>query len=102
MITSGNPQGTPNVHRTVAGATNLKAVSGVPNRCAAFVVFTNGHATNAETAVFTGPDGVNVTVTLSAMSMSPPFAEVSTLGTLGADVTCVAGWIDDGSVPLNG
>lgn len=93
----------PTVYRTVTGSTDLKTVlGGLPARCAAQVTFTNAHGTNAETAVFTGPDATNVTLTVPAMTAVTLYGNFSTLGALGADITCVVGWIDDGSVKLNG
>ena len=91
----------PNVWRTVAASTNLTTVSGIPKRRAAVIIFENNNVA-VQTAVFTGDDGVNVTVSVPLQSVYPPlYGDFETVGALGATVTCVAGWIDDGSVQLN-
>lgn len=74
----------------------------MPKRCACFLSFTNSNDTEHETAVFEGPDGVDVTLTVPAQGNVQLFGDFSSTGAFGADVTCVAGWIDDGSVQLNG
>ncbi len=92
----------PTVYRTVAASTNLKTVSGIPARCACKLIITNAHATAAHTAIFTGPDAVNVTVTVPFMSVVELAGNFSTVGAFSdALVTCVAGWCDDGSVVPN-
>lgn len=100
MITGGLiPNWGPNVFRTVTTG-DLKTVSGAPKRCACFLNFTNTDAAE-QTAVFTGPDGVDVTKTLPPGGDIPYYGDFSTLGATGTGVTVVAGWIDDGSVRLN-
>ena len=102
MVTGGLARGYyPNVYRTHAASTDLKAVSGLPKRCACTLTFTNSHDTDHETAVFEGPDGVDVTLTVPAQGSITLYGDFSATGALGADVTCVAGWVDDGSVQLN-
>lgn len=100
MITGGLvPNWGPNVYRTVT-ACDLKTVSGMPKRCACFLNFTNTDAA-AQTAVFQGPDATNVTKTIPAGGDAVYYGDFSVLGTLGSNVTVVAGWIDDASVQLN-
>lgn len=99
-VSSGLAPGyVPNIYRTVVASTDLKTVSGAPKRCAARLIITNAHATTEQTAVFTGPDTTNVTLTVPAMSTVEVTGSFSTTGAFSdAKVTCVAGWIDDGSV----
>jgi hypothetical protein len=100
MITGGLvPNWGPNVYRTVT-AGDLKTVSGMPKRCACYLCITNTDAAT-QTAVFQGPDTVNVTKTLPSGGESTFYGDFSVLGTLGSNVTVVAGWIDDASVPPN-
>jgi hypothetical protein len=100
MITGGLINGYgPNVYRTVT-AGDLKTVSGMPKRSACFLNITNADA-SAQTAVFQGTDGTNVTKTIPSGGDPVYLGDFSVLGTLGANVTVVAGWIDDGSVQLN-
>lgn len=89
------PNWGPNVYRTVT-AGDLKAVgTSVPKRCACFLNFTNTDVA-AQTAVFQGPDAVNVTKTIPPGGDITYYGDFSVLGTLGANVTVVAGWVDDG------
>jgi hypothetical protein len=92
------PNWGPNVYRTVTTG-DLKAVgTNVPKRCACFLNFTNTDVA-AQTVVFTGPDGVNVTKTIPPGGDPVYYGDFSTLGTTGANVTVVAGWVDDGITP---
>ena len=104
---SGVAHTEPTVYKNVT-AGDLRTVSGAPARCAARLIFMNGEADDAttpvspQTAVFQGPDAVNVTVTLPVTSGPFPLdGHFAVLGTLGADVTVIAGWIDDGAFPKN-
>jgi hypothetical protein len=98
-VASGLASGySPNVYRTVAASTDLKTVSGAPQRCAARLLITNANAA-VQTAIFTGPDAVNVTIAIPTMTTIEIHGVFSTTGAFSdALVTCVAGWIDDGSV----
>lgn len=99
-VASGlSPGFNPTVYRTVTASTDLKTVSGAPKRCAALLLFTNAD-TAEQTAVFTGPDATNVTVTVPTQSTVQLIGNFSSVGALGTTVTCVAGWIDDGSVQV--
>jgi hypothetical protein len=93
------PNWGPNVYRTVTTG-DLKTVSGMPKRCACFLNFTSTDAA-AQTVVFTGPDGVNVTKTLPPGGDIAYYGDFSTLGTTGANVTVVAGWVADNIIPNN-
>ncbi len=99
-VASGLASGyTPTLYRTVAASTSLLAVSGAPKRCAAMLIFTNPE-TSSGTAVFQGPDAVNVTATIPAASTYEVRGNFAALGAFGTNVTCVVGWVDDGSVQL--
>lgn len=92
------PNWGPNVYRTVTAAatlTNLAASTGVPKRCACFLNFTNTDVA-AQTANFTGPDGVTVPKVIPPGGDIPYYGDFATIGVLGANVTVVAGWVDDG------
>ncbi len=102
MITGGLLQGNyPNVYRTHAASTDLKTVSKMPKRCACFLSFQNADETAEQTAVFVGPDGADVTVTIPASGSVQIYGDFSATGAFGTGVTCLAGWIDSGTVPLN-
>jgi len=90
----------PTVYRTVVASTDLKTVSGAPKRCAARLIFTNVDAAQ-QSVVFTGPDGVNVTLVIPIQSTVDIDGSFSTTGAFGANVTCVAGWLDNGSIQPN-
>jgi hypothetical protein len=103
MITGGFPRGTyPNVYRTHAASTDLKTVSGAPKRCACFLSFQNSDEATEAIAVFQGPDGTDVTITVPPAGSVQVSGDFSTTGAFGATITCLAGWIDDGSVQSNG
>jgi hypothetical protein len=59
------------------------------------LVFTcDDNASGSETAVFTGDDDEDVTITIGVDSTYPPlFGNFKTVGALGTNVTCVAGWL---------
>lgn len=100
-VNSGRPwHEAPNLFRTVT-AGSLLTVSGAPQRNAAALFITNGNAAAVETAVFQGPDAVNVTITVGAASTVELDGEFTVLGTLGANTTVVAAWFDDGTVRKN-
>jgi hypothetical protein len=84
------------VYRTVTASTTLASGIGTtpsPSRNACMLVFTNANAA-VQTAVFTGDDDEDVTLSLAALSSSAPlFGNFKTVGALGTNVTCVAGWL---------
>jgi hypothetical protein len=96
---SGAERGAPRVYRTVAASTTLASGVGTvdaPLRNASFLLFMNPTAT-AATAVFTGPDDEDVTVSVPAQGSIPLDGNFKTVGALGTGVTCVAGWIPLGT-----
>lgn len=103
-VASGLTQGyQPNIYITVPAAQDLTAVSGAPKRNAAVLIFENNNAA-VQTAVFRNGSAAGATGTASipTLSVYPPlFGNFSATGAFGATVTCVAGWIDDGTVQLN-
>lgn len=99
MVTAGLVEGYgPNVYRAVT-AGDLKAVSGMPKRCAAFLRATSVGPTTAFT--FTGPDGVNVVQAIPTDGIVEMLGDFSTLVSITGTATVVAGWIDTGKVQLN-
>lgn len=106
-IAAGN--GRVNVRRNVTSGTTLTSVSGAPARRASTLLFMNAADDGGEPpvpiaadAVFAGDDGVDVTVTVPAESSLELCGDFETVGTLDTGVTCIAGWVDDGSVARNG
>lgn len=93
-------EGRINVRRNVTSTTTLTSVSGAPARRASMLLFMND-GTAAGSAEFTGDDGTTVTVALGIDAYIELCGDFETVGTLSADVTCVAGWVDDGSVIRN-
>lgn len=94
----------PTLFRTVPASQDLTAVAGAPKRNAAVVVFENNDAAASRTAV--AKCGVSTdtgaTFTIPFQSVYPAmYGNWNALGALGTTVTCVAGWIDDGTVPIN-
>lgn len=96
-IAAGN--GRINVRRNVT-AGSLLSVSGAPKRRASTLLFMNANAAE-QTAVFSGDDAVDVTVTVPLQSSIELCGDFETLGALGTDVTVIAGWVDDGAVQRN-
>lgn len=101
---SGADLKVPNVYRTVT-AGDLRTESGVTARCACRLIVMNGEdltsATVGQTAVFQGPDAQDVTVTVGAGQTLELCGHFAVLGTLGSDITVIAGWIDDGTFEKN-
>lgn len=98
---SGSSREDPSVYRAVTESTTLTTVSGVTGRNACMLIFANSTAT-AATAVFTGEDAANATVTVPPESAYPPLrGSFATVGALGTGITCLAGWIDDGTIEKN-
>lgn len=96
----------PNLYRTVTASQDLAAVSGAPKRNAAMLIFENNDATaGGQTAAFKSgsSDDTGATVSIPVDSVYPPlFGNFAATGAFSdVAVTCVAGWIDDGTVPLN-
>ena len=96
---SGATGSTPTVYRTMTAGSLTAGSSTVPARCAIKLIVTNANASAAETAVFQGPDATNVTLTVPASSSIELCGQFAVLGTLGANITVVAGWLDDGAFP---
>lgn len=97
-IAAGN--GRINVRRNVTSSTTLTSVSGAPARRASTLLFINdGEA--AGSGEFTGDDGTTVTIPLGIDAAIELDGDFETVGTLSSDVTCIAGWVDDGSVQRN-
>jgi hypothetical protein len=94
-------EGRINVRRTVAASTNLTTIQGLPPRRASQLAITNANDAAAETAVFDGADGVDVTLTVAALTTVVLDGDFASLGALGTNVTVVVGWVDDGTLPPN-
>lgn len=98
-VAAGN--GRVNVRRNVTSSTTLTSVSSAPARRASTLLFMCADEAAEATAIFTGDDGTNVTVTIPASGLVELEGDFETVGTLAAGVTCIAGWVDDGSVIRN-
>lgn len=98
---SGSSREHPNVYRTVPATTTLASGIGSvvpsPLRNAAFLLFMNADEAAQQTAVFTGDDDEDVTVTVPADGVIELRGNFKTVGALGTGVTCVAGWIKEGT-----
>lgn len=101
--TSGRPwHECPNVWLTVAESTSLvSGITGAPQRCAGSVILSNANVA-AQTAVLTGANGIDVTITLPIGAVVQVDGEWSALGAFGDTVTAIVGWFDDGSVRVTG
>jgi hypothetical protein len=93
-------EGRINVRRNVT-AGSLLTVSGAPARRASELLFMNADEAAQATAEFAGDDGTTVVVTVPASSTVELCGDFETVGTLAAGITCIAGWVDDGSVIKN-
>lgn len=98
-IAAGN--GRINVRRNVT-AGSLLTVSGAPKRRASTLLFMNASETEELTAIFTGDDTAEVTVTVPLGATVELCGDFETLGTIESGITVIAGWVDDGSVQRNG
>lgn len=97
------PGYTPTLYISVPAAQDLTAVSGAPKRNAAVLIFENNNAA-VQTAAFRNGSATGTvgTATIPLASVYPAlYGNFAALGALGATVTCLAGWIDDGTVQLN-
>lgn len=98
---SGARGDTPTVYRTVTAGSLTAGSATTPARCAVKLIISNSDESAEATAVFQGPDAVNVTVTVPASSTIELCGHFAVLGTLAAGITVVAGWLDDGAFPKN-